>query len=104
MELVYFILCAYGMTFILVYGSIFSSIRPTEGKLGELLHCPLCTGFWVGVFLWCINGYTELFNFEYKIANAFILGCISSGTSYFFSMLLNDFGLKINLGEKNEKA
>jgi hypothetical protein len=103
-ELVYFILCAYGMTFMLVYGSIFNSVRPKSGKLGELFHCPLCTGFWVGIFLWCINGYTELFNFEYKIANALILGCISSGTSYFFSMLLNDFGLKINLGEKNEKA
>ena len=99
MELLYFILTAYGMTYILVYGSIFNSIRPKNGKLGELLHCPLCTGYWCGVFLWSVNGLTELFNFEYNIINAFICGCISAGTSYFLSMILNDFGLKINKRE-----
>jgi len=98
MELVWFILAAYGMTFILVFGSIFRPLRPTTGKLGELFHCPLCTGFWVGVFLWSVNGATELFNFEYNLINAFICGCVSSGTSYFLSMLLDDFGLKINRG------
>ena len=96
MSLLYFILAAYGMTFMLVYGSIFNSVRPKEGKLGVLFHCPLCTGFWVGVFLWSINGFTELFNFEYNLVNAFLCGCISAGTSYFFSMILDDFGMKIN--------
>ena len=96
MDLIYFILAAYGLTFILAYGSIFNPIRPTKGKLGELFHCPLCLGFWVGVFLWSINGFTELFSFEYNFINAFICGCISSGTSYFITMLLDDFGLKIN--------
>ena len=98
MELIWFILTAYGLTFILVFGSIFNPIRPTSGKLGELFHCPLCTGFWVGVFLWSLNGATELFNFEYNLINAFVCGCVSAGTSYFLSMLLNDFGLKINRG------
>jgi hypothetical protein len=98
MELIWFILAAYGLTYILVFGSIFEPIRPTKGKLGDLLHCPLCTGFWAGVFLWSINGATELFNFEYSLINAFICGCVSAGTSYFLSMLLNDFGLKINEG------
>jgi hypothetical protein len=105
MSLIYFILCAYGLTFILIYGSIFNSIRPTKGKLGELFHCPLCMGFWSGVFLWSINGFTELFNFEYNIVNAFVLGCLSAGSSYFLSMLLDDFGIKINLrSQKNEKT
>jgi len=108
MSLLYFILAAYGMTFIIVYGSIFNSIRPSNGHLGVLFHCPLCIGFWVGVFLWSINLYTELFNFEYNLANMFLCGCISAGASYFFSMILNDYGLKINLrtqgGEHNEKA
>ena len=98
MELIWFILAAYGLTYILVFGSIFEPIRPTEGKLGDLFHCPLCTGFWAGIFLWSINGATELFNFEYNLINAFICGCVSAGTSYFLSMLLNDFGLKINRG------
>ena len=97
MELIYFILVAYGMTYMLVYGSIFSPIRPNNGKIGELLHCPLCTGFWVGVFLWSINNFTELFTFEYNLINGFLLGCLSAGTSYFLSMVLNDFGIKMNI-------
>ena len=32
--------------------------------LCELLHCPMCIGFWVGVFLCGINKFTELFNFD----------------------------------------
>ncbi len=94
MELAYFILCAYGLTFILVYGSIFDPIRPKNGKWGQLFHCPLCLGFWVGVFLWGINHFTELFTFEYNLINGLLLGCLSAGTSYFLSMVLNDFGLK----------
>ena len=94
MELIYFILCAYGLTYILAYGSIFSLIRPTKGKIGELFHCPLCLGFWAGVFLWSINCFTELFTFEYNLVNGLLLGWLSAGTSYFLSMILNDFGLK----------
>ena len=94
MGLIYFILISYGMTYILLYGSIFNPVRPKKGKLGELFKCPLCMGFWVGVFLWSINFYTELFTYDYNIINALLLGCLSAGTSYFLSMILNDFGLK----------
>tara|TARA_R100000234_G_scaffold112334_1_gene85913 strand:- start:407 stop:718 length:312 start_codon:yes stop_codon:yes gene_type:complete len=103
MHLLWFVLAAYGMTFILVYGSIFNSIRPTKGKLGELLHCPLCTGFWVGVFLWSVNHWTELFSFDYNLINALVCGCVSAGTSYFLSMVLNDFGIKIYKRGGDEK-
>jgi hypothetical protein len=97
METLHFILCAYGMTFILIYGSIFNKIRPTKGKLGELFHCPLCLGFWVGIVLWALNGYTELFSFDNSIATAFLCGCLSAGTSYFLSTLLKDFGINLNI-------
>ena len=100
MELLYFILCAYGMTFIIVYGSIFNSIRPTKGKLGELFHCPLCIGFWSGVFLWSINDLTELFNYDYNLANAFIMGCVSAGTSYFLSSVIEDSGVSVNINKR----
>ena len=95
MDLLYFILCAYGMTYILIYGSIFNSVRPKKGKLGELFKCSLCTGFWVGVFLWSINSHTELFTFSYNLINGLLLGSLSAGTSYFISSILDDFGLKI---------
>ena len=94
MQLIYFILCAYGMTYILIYGSIFESIRPKTGLSGDLFKCPLCLGFWVGVFLWSINVFTELFTYDYNIINALLLGCLSAGTSYFLSSILDDFGLK----------
>ena len=98
MELIWFILAAYGLTQIIVYGSIFNKIRPPKDWLkgfGELFHCPMCMGFWVGVFLFGVNCETELFNFEYNFINALILGCLSSGTSYLLSVLINDFGFKI---------
>ena len=103
MELIYFILAAYGLTQILVFGSIFNKIRPPKSWLhgfGKLFHCPMCMGFWVGIFLFGINSYTELFTFEYSAASALILGCLSSGTTYLMSVLANDFGLKIT--HKNE--
>jgi len=99
MGLLNFILCAYGMTFILIYGSIFNPIRPAKGKLGELFHCPLCIGFWVGCFLFLINGGTELFTFEYTITNLFICGWLSAGTSYFLSMIVKDNGIQIGAND-----
>ena len=98
MELIYFVLAAYGLTQILVFGSIFNKVRPPKEYLyglGKLFHCPMCMGFWSGVFLFGINGHTEQFTFEYKVATALILGCLSSGTTYLMSALINDFGFKI---------
>ncbi len=94
MELLYFVLAAYGLTQILVYGSVFDSIRPTEGKLGELFRCSMCMGFWSGILLFGINDWTELFSFEYSIANLLILGWLSSGTSYVLNMIFGDKGIK----------
>jgi len=103
MELIYFILTAYGLTQILIFGSIFNKVRPPKNWLygfGKLFYCPMCMGFWVGVFLFGINKWTELFTFEYTLVNALVLGWLSSGTSYMLGVLINDFGLKITF--KNE--
>jgi len=105
MELIWFALTAFGLTQILVYGKIFDSIRPAKdsNKMWTVLfHCPMCMGFWSGLFLFLINGSTELFSFDYNIANALICGCLSSGTSYILSVLFDDDGLKLNFGEKND--
>jgi len=74
MDILWFILSAYGLTQVLVYGSIFNKIRPSEGFFGELFHCPMCLGFWVGVLLYGISFYTELFTFELNLTNPLILG------------------------------
>ena len=90
MDLIYFILCSYGLTLILVYGSIFNKIRPKH----NFFHCPMCMGFWVGVFLFGINGFTELFSFNYNLINILLLGSLSSGTSYILNMLIGDKGIR----------
>ena len=103
MELIYFILCCHGLTQILVYGKIFDKIRPTQGWMGELLSCPMCTGFWVGVFLWLLNDLTNLFTFDSFLFTGLCLGWLSSGTSYIFSILFDDFGFKTHSTTKSVK-
>lgn len=87
------------MTQILIYGSIFNSIRPDKKTLNGFFHCPMCIGFWVGAFLFGINGFTELFTFKYNLVNLFILGCLGSGTSYVLDVVFNDCGIKIDGGK-----
>ena len=94
MELLTFVLCAYGLTQILIYGHIFSKIRPTKGKLKKLFSCPMCMGFHVGWFLMLLSPFTELFSFEVSVANYFLLGWLSSGTSYILNMVFGDEGIK----------
>ena len=90
-----FTIACIGMTQILVYGKIFNKIRPTEGWFGDLFKCPMCTGFWTGVFLWALSPWTELFTFDQSLVTGFVLGCYSSIVCYFASMLINDYGLNI---------
>lgn len=95
LELTYFTLSAFGITQILVYGKIFDKIRPTQGWMGQLLSCTMCTGFWVGIFLWSINPYTQLFSFDNNPVTALLLGSVSSATSYVLSAVFDDDGMKI---------
>ena len=96
MTFIWFCLISYGLTQILVYGKIFDPIRPKSGKLGQLLKCPMCTGFWVGVFLWAVNNSTTLFSFDHSLVTGVLLGCVSSGTSYVLNMLFGDDGFKVS--------
>ena len=91
-ELVSFVLVCFGMTQIIVYGTIFEDFRPSDGFFGKLFNCTMCTGFWVGVILWGINGYTGLFTFDMSIATGFCLGCLSSGTSYGINAIMDSVG------------
>ena len=95
MELLYFTLAAYGLTQILVYGSILKRIRPQTGKLGEMFRCPMCMGFHVGWFLMLLSPFTELFSFDVSVINFFILGWLSSGTSYVLNTIFGDEGFQL---------
>ena len=95
MNIIWFCLISYGLTQILVYGKILDPIRPKSGKLGQLLECPMCTGFWVGLFLWFVKDHTELFTFDNSPITAFLCGTISSATAYVLDVLFCDEGFKI---------
>lgn len=97
MDLIYFVLTAYGLTSILVYGKIFNSIRPPKQYFNGFFHCPQCVGFHVGWFLFLINGATELFSFDYNLINFFVLAWLSSGTSYLLSQVVADFGFRLEV-------
>jgi len=83
-NLLAFILACYGMTMILVYGSIFNNIRPKNGFFGKLFKCTMCMGFWVGLFNWFFISVPF---------NILIAGFIGSGASYFISRLVDDDGI-----------
>ena len=100
MELLYFILIAYGLTQIIVYSEmpLIKFLRPSKEFLrgyGKLFHCPMCMGFHVGWLLMLLSPYTELFSFDVSATNFFLLGWLSSGTSYILNMIIGDHGIKI---------
>jgi len=98
-DILAFILCAYGLTQVIVYSDmpLLKRLRPSkESGLGhgKLFHCPMCMGFHVGWFLMLLSPYTELFNFDVSVANFFLLGWLSSGTSYVLNMIFGDTGIQ----------
>ena len=99
MELLTFILCAYGLTQIIVYSDLpwLKQIRPSKeacAGYGKVFHCPMCMGFHVGWFLVLLSPFTELFSFDVSLINFLLLGALSSGTSYIFNMVFGDNGIK----------
>jgi len=109
MELLTFILCAYGLTQILVYSDLplLKRWRPSKdfgGGYGKVFHCPMCMGFHVGWFLMLLSPFTELFSYDVTVANFFLLGWLSSGTSYVMNMVFGDNGVKHEHKHANEQS
>jgi len=85
--LLIWILVSFGITLSVTRGKIFDPIRQRALKinstLGQLLQCPMCLGFWVGIFL-------SLF-WQSLSGNCFLDGCLSLCTNsllYFLSWYL----------------
>lgn len=75
----------------------FKRFRPPKesfGGYGKVFNCPMCMGFHVGWILMLLSPFTELFNFDVSVANFFLLGVLSSGTSYIMNMIFGDGGIK----------
>ena len=84
MYLIFWIFMAYGMTSILVWGSIFESTREFIKRnsvfFGDLISCTLCTSTWVGFFLsLCLGGLaTRLFEINWLLS-IFFDGMFTAG-------------------------
>lgn len=90
-EIFIFIFSSYGLTWILMYGSILNRIRPKW----ELFKCSACTGFWSGFLLCLFSPFISLFTFGFSLGNAFVLACLSSGTSYILDKVFGDDGVNV---------
>ena len=106
-QLLIFMLVAYGMTTILVYGSIFNGLRQSIHNWGnsdhiafnglgnfisELIKCILCTSTWVGFFLSLIF-FSPIHNFiglnEY--VSVFFDGMLSAGSVWAINAIIEWF-------------
>lgn len=106
-QLVIFMLVAYGMTTIMVYGSIFNGLRQSIHNWGnsdymafnglgkfisELIQCMLCTGTWTGFFL-SLTMFSPIHNFiglnEY--VSVFFDGMFSGGSVWAINAIIEWF-------------
>jgi hypothetical protein len=95
MELLLLILVSYGISNIIVYGTIFESLRETAevynpSFFGKLLGCMMCTPWWVGFFLSLgsqLSGFTQFspfyhYGLEFAPVSIFLDACLISGTTW----------------------
>jgi hypothetical protein len=106
MIMLIWLLVAYGMSNILVYGSIFQGIRdsinnwgnsmlPFKGMgkfIGDLLSCMMCTSVWVGFFL-SISYYSPSISFikTPQWCGWFFDGILSSGAVWAINAIIEWF-------------
>lgn len=55
----------------------------------------MCTGFWVGLFLWFVKDYTQLFTFDNSFITGLLLGFAGSAAAYIGNTVFGDEGIKV---------
>jgi hypothetical protein len=93
MILLFWILAAYGMTSILVWGSIFEPMRIFIKKhskfFGDLIECTLCTSTWVGFFMSLVLGsLSKQFFDNFFIVNLFFDGMLTAGSVWALNAII----------------
>ncbi len=96
MTLIFWILTAYGMTSILVWGSIFESTRTFIKKhskfFGDLISCTLCTSTWVGFFMSIVlGGLTSKFFETFWLLEIFWDGMFTAGSVWALNAIIEYF-------------
>jgi len=104
METLIWILAAYGMSQILVFGSIFDTTREWITKkstfFGDLLSCMMCTSTWVG-FFFSLTFYSPTITMvTIPYSNIFFDGMLASGSVWAINAIIEWF--EENKPTKNE--
>jgi hypothetical protein len=107
MWLTIWILAAYGMSQILVYGSIFESLRNGLHRWGEdehalfqgvgkflsgLISCMMCTSTWVGFFMSLVLFSPTIYSYDTHIViGTFFDGMLASGSVWAVNAIVEWF-------------
>jgi hypothetical protein len=83
---VLFCLTCTGTTFILAFGKLFDPIRPRN----KFFKCPLCIGFWVGLFWYSYFHAFKVFLMEDSLLGFAIFPFISSIVCYWGANLIEE--------------
>lgn len=97
MTILFWILCAYGITQIIVDTSLFDKIREFCERyilthwIYSLLSCIICTGTWVGFFMgyFFYSPIHEIYQIENIYLDTFMCGSLASVTGWFLSLIEN---------------
>jgi len=101
MTLIFWTLAAYGMTSILVWGSIFEKTRDWIKKrsifFGDLISCTLCTSTWVGFFMSLVLGglTNHYYNIPWFIC-LFFDGMFTAGSVWALNTIIETYENKTN--------
>jgi len=110
MELLLWLIAAYGMTQIIVYGSIFEGLRNSINKTGEfgiplispifrfidgIVSCMMCCSTWVGFFMSFVvySPFTELMGVN-PYLSIFFDGMLASGGVWAINSIVEWFEKK----------
>ena len=88
METLIWILSAYGMSQILVFGSIFD--KPSI-FFGDLLSCMMCTSTWIGFFFSIAFYSPTLTMVTIPYSNVFFDGMLASGSVWAINAIIEWF-------------
>lgn len=109
MDLLIYVLLAYGISNIMVFGSIFQKFRDVigvnddePGFFGKLFGCMMCLPFWVGIFLsltiysptYFLYGDATMYitpDSIYRPFTVFLDGCLTSGAVWLIHTLQEYF-------------
>ena len=95
MELIYFILSTYG-----ICGFIAILNHRYLKRNVEFLECPFCMGFWVGLKVFLLSGFTDLITFDITIGNTILMAFIGGASTYILGTIIDDNGIRIDKGKK----